>query len=333
MTNSYSKSDKMRIAYSLGSLLSVNEIIECSKILSKCEPDSVWIPETWGMEGYSMLSAVSQIIKNSKIGSSIVNIYSRTPTLIAMGAVTVDTLSNGRFILGLGTSSESIVQEWHGLEFKNPIQRMRECVDIIRLTISGNKVNYDGQFFQIKNFNLLIKPPRKNIPIYLAAVNEKMTNLTWEIADGVIFYLRPITELKSTIQKMQSKKKIDVACQLITCVSNDSEKAIEKAKKTLAFYISVGKIYREFLAKNGFNNETRNIYEEYKKSGLKSNHELVTDTMLDSLVISGTPQECTKKLKRFIDSGINLSIIQFNPLNDVMASFKLLTDTMSGGKT
>ena len=333
MTNSYSKSDKMRIAYSLGSLLSVNEIIECSKILSKCEPDSVWIPETWGMEGYSMLSAVSQIIKNSKIGSSIVNIYSRTPTLIAMGSVTVDTLSNGRFILGLGTSSESIVQEWHGLEFKNPIQRMREYVDIIRLTISGNKVNYDGQFFQIKNFNLLIKPPRKNIPIYLAAVNEKMTNLTWEIADGVIFYLRPITELKSTIQKMQSKKKIDVACQLITCVSNDSEKAIEKAKKTLAFYISVGKIYREFLAKNGFNNETKNIYEEYKKSGLKSNHELVTDTMLDSLVISGTPQECTKKLKRFIDSGINLSIIQFNPLNDVMASFKLLTDTMSGGKT
>lgn len=323
----------MRLAYSLGSLLSVNEIIECSKILSRCEPDSIWIPETWGMEEYSMLSMVSQIIKKSKIGSSIINIYSRTPTLIAMGAATVDTLSNGRFILGLGTSSEPIVQEWHGLEFKNPIQRMREYVDIIKLTLSGDKVNYDGKFFQLRNFNLLIAPTRKNIPIYLAAVNEKMVNLTWEIADGVIFYLRPIQELKKTIQKMQSKKKIDVSCQIITCVSDDSEKATERAKKTLAFYVSIGKIYREFLAKNGFNNETKNIYEEFKKSGLKSNHELVTDNMLDSLVICGTQQECTKKLERFVDAGIDLPIIQFNPIDDTMRSFKLLTSTLSGGKT
>ena len=296
MMTSYSKSDNMRLAYSLGSLLSVDEIMSCSKILSNYNPDSVWIPETWGMEGYSMLSAVSQITKNSKIGSSIINIYSRTPTLIAMGAATVDLLSNGRFILGLGTSSKPIIQEWHGLEFTNPVQRMHEYVDIIKLSLSGNKVNYNGKLFNLRNFTLLIKPQRTSIPIYLAAVNEKMVELTWNIADGVIFYLRPITELRSTIQKMQSKKKIDVACQIITCISDDSEKAIDRAKRTLAFYISVGEIYRKFLAKNGFNNETRNIYEEFKKSGLKSNHESVTDEMLDSLVICGTPQECVKKL-------------------------------------
>ena len=333
MMTSYSKSNKMRLGYSLGSLLSVDEIISCTNILSNYNPDSVWIPETWGMEGYSMLSAVSQIAKNSKIGSSIINIYSRTPSLIAMGAATVDMVSNGRFILGLGTSSRPIVQEWHGLEFTSPVQRMREYVDIIRLILSGNKVNYEGKLFHLRNFTLLIKPKRKNIPIYLAAVNEKMVNLSWEIADGVIFYLRPITELKNTIQKMQSKKKIDVACQIITCISNDSEKAIDRAKRTLAFYISVGEIYRKFLAKNGFNNEIRNIYEEFKKSGLKSNYELVTDKMLDSLVICGTPQECIKKLARIVSAGVTLPIIQFNPIGDVITSFKLLTSTMSGDKS
>ena len=333
MMTSYSKSDKMRLGYSLGSLLSVDEIMSCSKLLSNYNPDSVWIPETWGMEGYSMLSAVLQITKNSKIGSSIINIFSRTPTLIAMGAATVDILSNGRFILGLGTSSKPIVQEWHGLEFTNPVQRMREYVDIIKLTLSGNKVNYDGRLFHLKNFTLLIKPKRKSIPIYLAAVNEKMVNLTWEIADGVIFYLRPITELKNTIQKMQSKKKIDVASQIITCISNDSEKATDRAKRTLAFYISVGEIYRKFLGKNGFNNEIRNIYEEFKKSGLKSNYELVTDNMLDSLVICGTPQECVKKLARIVSAGVTLPIIQFNPIGDVITSFKLLTSTLSGDKS
>ena len=323
----------MRLAYSLGSLLSVDDILNCLKILSNYNPDSIWIPETWGMEGYSMLSSVSQITKNSKIGSSIIKIYSRTPTLIAMGAATIDILSNGRFILGLGTSSEPIVQEWHGLEFTNPVQRMREYVDIIKLTLSGNKVNYDGKLFHLKNFTLLIKPTTKNIPIYLAAVNEKMVDLTWEIADGVIFYLRPITELKKTIQKMQSKKQIDVACQIITCISDDSEKAIDRAKRTLAFYISVGKIYRKFLAKNGFNNETRNIYEEFKKSGLYSNHELVTDAMLDSLLICGSPQECVKKLERIVNTGVTLPIIQFNPVGDVITSFKLLTSTLSGDKS
>lgn len=330
MMTSYSKSDNMRLAYSLGSLLSVDEIMSCSKILSNYNPDSVWIPETWGMEGYSMLSAVSQITKNSKIGSSIINIYSRTPTLIAMGAATVDLLSNGRFILGLGTSSKPIIQEWHGLEFTNPVQRMHEYVDIIKLSLSGNKVNYNGKLFHLRNFTLLIKPQRASIPIYLAAVNEKMVELTWEIADGVIFYLRPITELKSTIQKMQLKKKIDVAYQIITCISDDSEKAVDRAKRTLAFYISVGEIYRKFLSKNGFNNETRNIYEEFKKSGLKSNHELITDEMLDSLVICGTPQECVKKLARIVNAGVTLPIIQFNPVGDVITSFKLLASTLSG---
>lgn len=323
----------MRLGYSLGSLLSVNEIIECSSILSNHNPDSIWIPETWGMEVSSMLSTVSQIARKPKIGSSIINIYSRSPTLIAMAAATLDTLSNGRFILGLGTSSEPIVQEWHGLKLEKPLQRMREYVEIIRLAVSGKKVDYNGKLFQLKNFTLLIKPPRREIPIYLAAVNQKMVDLTWEIADGVIFYLHPISELQSTIQKMQSKKKIDVASQLITCMSNDEEKAIERAKKTLAFYISVGKIYREFLAKNGFKNETENIYEEFKKSGLASNYKLVSDLMLDALVICGTPEDCRKKLERFVKVGVALPIIQFNPIGSVIESFELLVSTFSGDKS
>lgn len=322
----------MRLAYSLGSLLTVNEILKCSTILSKYNVDSVWIPETWGMEGLSMLTTVSQIVKDSRIGSSILNIYSRTPSLVAMGAATLDTLSDGRLVLGLGTSSEPIIQEWHGLEFNQPIQRMREYVEIIRLIISGNKVNYNGRLFHLKNFTLLIKPPRKKIPIYLAAINQKMVELTWEIADGVIFYLRPISELQNTIKKMQSKRKIDVTSQLITCMSEDEDLAIERTKKTLAFYVSVGKIYREFLAKNGFAKEIQDIYDEYKKSGLRTNYKLVSNNMLDLLAIYGTPEDCKKKLDKFVKAGVSLPIIQFNPIGEVTKSFKLLVSTLSGSK-
>ena len=317
----------MRIACSLGSLLSVEEVLHCSKSLSDSKIDSIWIPETWGMENFSTMSAVASNTDSQKIGSSIINIYSRSPSTIAMGAATVDILSKGRLILGLGTSSMPIVEDFHGDKFSNPVQRMKEYVEIIRLALSKKQMNYSGKVFQLNNFTLLIEPKRKSIPIYLAAINEKMVNLTWEIADGVIFYLRPLEEMKKTITKMQSKKRIDVTCQIITCISEDSEIAILRAKKTLAFYISVGNIYREFLSKNGFQNETNNIFDEFKKTGFKSNHELVTEKMLNSLCIAGNPNESKKQLQKFRDSGVDLPIIQFNPIEDTKESFSLLKKT------
>ena len=317
----------MRIACSLGSLLSIDEVLRCTGIISKTKTDTVWVPETWGMENFSMLGAVSAKTEAQKIGSSIINIYSRSPSTIAMGAATIDTLSNGRLVLGLGTSSIPIVESYHGAKFEKPLQRMKEYVEIIRLALSGRQINYDGEIFKLNNFTLLIKPKRNKIPIYVAAINKKMVELAWNIGDGVIFYLRPLKEMKETISKMQSKKKIDVTCQLITCVSENSEEAIKRAKKTIAFYVSVGEIYREFLAKNGYSSETKNIFEEFKKSGFKSNHELVTDAMLQSLAICGTTNECKEQLNDFVDAGIDQPILQFNPIGDTLDSFELFKKT------
>ena len=319
----------IRLSYNLGSLLTIEQILTCSKKLNKFKPDTVWIPETWGMENFSILSLASKENTFSKIGSSIINIYSRSPSLIAMGAATIDTISNRRLVLGLGTSSQPLVEDFHGDKFERPLKRMEECVEIIRLILSGKLLNYDGEIFSLKNFSLLIKPPRNTIPIYLAAVNEKMVELTWKIADGVIFYLRPKSEIKSTLAKMQKQKNIDTSLQIITCVNDDSEKAMTRAKKTLAFYISVGKIYREFLASNGFENETKNIFEEYKKTDLVNNYELVPESMVNELCIAGTPNECRNQLKQFRETGIDLPIIQFNPIDNVEDSFDLVTSTFS----
>tara|TARA_Y100000590_G_scaffold11086_1_gene13648 strand:- start:5067 stop:6035 length:969 start_codon:yes stop_codon:yes gene_type:complete len=317
----------MRLSYSLGSLLTVKQIIQFSKKLDSVRPDVIWIPETWGMENFSMLSSVSLENNFSNIGSSIINIYSRSPTQIAMGTATVDTISNQRLILGLGTSSKPIVEQFHGKKFVDPIQRMREYVEIIRLALTGNKINYSGKIFSLENFSLLIKPPRANVPIYLAAVNQKMINLTWEIGDGVILYLRPKNEIKSTLGIMQKQRKIDSTLQIITCVHEDSDKAVERAKKTLAFYISVGEIYRKFLASNGYKNDIMNIYDEYKSTGLQNNFMFVTDKMVKDLCICGTPSESQQQLKEFKETGIDLPILQFNPIDNTESSFDILLQT------
>ena len=320
-----------RLSYSLGSLLSIEEVLECSQKLNKIKPEVMWIPETWGMENFSMLGITSKKNTFSKIGSSIINIYSRSPSLIAMGASTVDIISNGRLILGLGTSSTPIVEDFHGNSFESPVQRMKECVEIIRMAIRGEKINYSGKIFSLKNFSLLTKPVRKEIPIYLAAINQKMVEMTWDIADGVIFYLRPKSEMKETIFKMQKKKKIDTTLQIITCIHNDDDKARNRAKKTLSFYIAVGKIYREFLQSTGYFEDIQIIYNEYEKSGLNGLEKFVPDKMLDDLCIAGTPDTAVKKLNAFRDTGIDLPIIQFNPIDNVRESFELLTKTFSGG--
>ena len=319
-----------RLSYSLGSLLSIEEVLECSQKLNEIKPEVEWIPETWGMENFSMLGLASKENTFSKIGSSIINIYSRSPSLIAMGASTVDTISNGRLILGLGTSSVPIVENFHGNSFDAPVQRMKEYVEIIRLALQGEKINYSGKIFTLKDFSLLTKPIRKEIPIYLAAINQKMVEMTWDIADGVIFYLRPKNEMKETISKMQKKKKIDTTLQIITCIHEDEEKARNRAKKTLSFYIAVGKIYREFLQSTGYSEEVKIINEEYKKNGLDGLREFVPEKMLDDLCIAGTSATAVKKLDAFRDVGIDLPIIQFNPIGNVKESFELLTKTFSG---
>ena len=319
-----------RLSYSLGSLLSIDEVLECSRKLNDVKPEVMWIPETWGMENFSMLASTSRENTFSKIGSSIINIYSRSPSLVAMGASTIDTISNGRLILGLGTSSIPIVKNFHGQSLTSPLQRMREYVEIIRLALSGNKIDYDGKIFHLKNFSLLTPPKRKNIPIYLAAINKKMLELTWEIADGIIFYLRPKDEMKKTIVEMQKNREIDTSLQIITCIDNDEEKARSRAKKTLSFYIAVGTIYREFLHDNGYANETEQIFEEYKKSGLESLENIVPEKMLDDLCIAGNPENSRQKLQEFRDTGIHLPIIQFNPIGNTATSFDLLLNTFSG---
>ena len=319
-----------RLSYSLGSLLSIEEVLECSRKLNKIKPEVMWIPETWGMENFSMMGLASKENTFSGIGSSIINIYSRSPSLIAMGASTIDIISNGRLILGLGTSSVPIVEDFHGNSFESPVQRMKECVEIIRMALRGQKINYSGKIFSLKDFSLLTKPIRKEIPIYLAAINQKMVEMTWDIADGVIFYLRPKNEMKETISKMQKKKKIDTTLQIITCIHEDEEKARNRAKKTLSFYIAVGKIYREFLQSTGYSNEVKIINEEYEKNGLNSLQELIPEKMLDDLCIAGTPATAIKKLDAFRDVGIDLPIIQFNPIGNVNESFELLTKTFSG---
>lgn len=310
------------VSYGLGSLLSIDDLLWCASKVSK--DDSIWVPETWGMECFSIMSAIAHRSSCKRIGSSILNIYSRSPAALAMGAVTMDVLSRGRFVLGLGASSPKIVQGLHGQAYGTPLQRMRESIQIIRYALDGKMINHTGSIYDTEGFSLLVSKYSQSIPLYLAAVNKKMIDLAWELADGVIFYLRPLDELQDTIHVMQQERRIQTTHQIITAVSDDAESAYRCARQTLAFYISVGDVYREFLAKCGYQGITDRIHDEYKNSGLKRVAQLIPDDMLHALTACGTPQECKSTIQSVRRAGVTEPILQFNPVGDVRESFKML---------
>jgi 5,10-methylenetetrahydromethanopterin reductase len=323
-----------RIAFNPGSLLSMQEVLSFAKLADKNKNiDSLWIPESWGREVFASLGAVSQVTRNVKLGTAIVNIYSRTPATIAMAAATLDMLSGNRTIIGLGASTPSIVENMHGIKFRKPIERMREYVECIRAMLRGDKVSYNGAHVRVNDFKLLYKPQRESIPIFLACVNSNMISLACSVADGALLYLRPLQELRGTVLRIKSavrelKRSFEIACVFICAVSNrEPEKARARAAKTLAFYIAVGKYYRDFLSNNGFLNETVQIASEYWHNGLEAASRFVPESMLNSLTISGTAEECTKSLLNFMSTGITLPIIQINPVGDPEGSIREMLTT------
>lgn len=316
-----------KLGYSLGPLLSMREILLCAKMADQQENvDSLWVPESWGRESFGTLGAISQVTKKVSLGTSIINIYSRTPAIVAMAATTLDMLSDNRTIIGLGASTAAIVENWHGLKFNRPASRMKEYIECLRLMTRGEKVKYNGEFFQINNFKILHQPQRANIPIFMAAVNKKMVSMASKLADGILLYLRPLEELKRTATELKQAtkgKSFEIACSFICAMSNkEPEKARARAATTLAFYIAVGEYYSKFLADNGFKIEVEEISAEYRKAGADNAAKYVSDRMLSSLVICGSSEECRESLSKFLSTGITLPIIQFNPIGDSESSFK-----------
>jgi 5,10-methylenetetrahydromethanopterin reductase len=325
----------IKTGYSLGPLLTIDEILRFSRLANSYKNvHSLWVPETWGREAFSTLGAISQVAQVPKLGTAILNVYSRTPSTIAMGGITLDFLSGNRTLLGLGVSTSAIIEDWHGLAFDRPLARMREMVTLLRLIWSGNLVSFKGDFFNVSNFKLLHHPLRSSIPIFLAAVNPLMIALSLSVAEGLLLYLRPFSELKATVQRIRRDimRPFELASAFICSISDAfPDKARIRAAKTLAFYISVGVYYRKLISNSGFTNETDAIVEEYNKRGLDAASKIVSDKLLDEIAICGDSEQGRRSLRRFVSSGITLPILQINPVEgeDIQKSFIKLLETFS----
>src|SRR3954468_10827980 len=173
--------------------MSAEQQLEVVKEAESAGYDSVWAAEAYGSDTATVLAWIAAQTEKIRIGSAILQIPGRTPAMTAMTAATLDHLSNGRMILGIGSSGPQVAEGWHGQPFKRQLQRTREYVEILRKALVRERLEYDGEIYTLplpdgpgKALKLTIAPVQDQIPIYIAAIGPKNTQLAGEIADGWI---------------------------------------------------------------------------------------------------------------------------------------------------
>ena len=164
--------------------VSTEEIVSMARLADRLGYASVWVGESWGRDAFTLLTMIACHTTNVRLGTGIVPVYSRTPALLAQTAASLDAISNGRAILGLGTSGRLVIEQWHGEKFDRPLLRTREYIEIIRMALAGERVNYDGRYYQVQRFRMATEPVQERLPIYVASLGPKNLELTGQLADG-----------------------------------------------------------------------------------------------------------------------------------------------------
>ncbi|MDP9374437.1 MAG: LLM class flavin-dependent oxidoreductase [Chloroflexota bacterium] len=304
-----------------------SETVEKIKLADQLGYDSVWVAETWGYDPVASMAELALVTERIKIGSGILNVFSRTPGTIASTFATLDERSGGRMILGLGSSGANVIEHWHGVPFDRPLRRIREYVEIINLILRHEKLVYQGEIFKLeRGFKLQFTPLRDHIPIYIAALTPKSIAQTGAIADGILPTYWPSHEFP-TLHRMLDEGAVAagrppggtaIAPYITTAVVPEGdERAREiarmKAREPIAFYVGrMGRFYAEMLARYGYADEVAAIQRGWQE-GPKAAVAAVSDKMLDATAIVGTPSEVRAKLREWAALGVDQPLISLPP--------------------
>ena len=284
---------------------------------------SFWAAESWGRDAFTVLTMIACNTQNIRLATGIVNVFSRTPALIAQTIASLDILSKGRAILGLGSSGQVVVEGWHGVPFDSPVARTREYVEIIRTALSGASVNHQGKFYQMERFRMISPPVQEHLPIYIASLGPKNVALTGEVADGwlpVWLNRERISDFKEQINAGAAKSgrsgsDVTVAPYLMCYTSDSPEDLAHGAgllRAHMAYYIGgMGTFYFESFSRAGFATEAQAIREAWNSKNRDQAAAAVSDRMLESVTVLGDAQQCRDQMAKFRQAGVDMPVATF----------------------
>lgn len=297
---------------------SPEEQIELAKQADLDGLDSVWVSEAWGQDAATVLGHLSAVTERIGLGSGLFQIPARTPAMTAMTAATLDTLSDGRFRLGLGVSGPQVSEGWHGVSFARPVSRTREYVEIVRKALAREgALEYEGREYTLpaegtglgKPLKLLIHPPRPDIPIYLGAIGPKAVEQTAQIADGWIpFFFNPDQGEEMLAPVRASGRDIDVSPAVLVCVDDDVAAARDMARPWLAIYLggmgARGKnFYVETAERMGHGESARQVQELFMAGDREGAGAAISDEIIDACSICCRAGDLDDRLAEYERAG------------------------------
>jgi len=297
------------------------EIVQTAESLGY---DSVWSAEAYGSDAATVLAWLAGQTTRIRLGSGIFQMPARSPAMTAMTAATIDQLSGGRMILGIGSSGPQVAEGWHGQRFAQQLQRTREYVAAVRMALARERLELHGETLELplpdgqgKALKLTIAPVQERIPIYLAAIGPKNTALAGEIADGwipTLFSPEHARELRGALEEGaarsgRSLEGFDVAPTVNVCIDEDEEKARDLARPFIALYVGgMGSrqknFYNALVQRYGYEAEARQIQDLFLEGKRDEAMAAIPTALIDSVSLCGRPEHVRERLAAYREAGV-----------------------------
>jgi probable F420-dependent oxidoreductase len=285
---------------------------------------AAWFPEITFGDAFGPATATATRTSRIELGTGVVGIWSRSAVTMALQAATLNELSDGRLLLGVGLQARGYVEGWHGQTYERPVRAMREYVTILRQILSGEMVTFEGEIFSVHGFQLQMQPPERPARIYMAAIGPQMTRLAGEIADGIIGYCYSAEYVQNTVlpnlrvgaeKAGRSLDDFDIACGFPTIVTPD-ESGLEQVKGQVMMFATAGSSSPEYassFAAAGY--DVAPIQERVDAADIDGALALVTDEMADAMTIAGSPDHVRGRIEQYREAGLTTVALNPSPPN------------------
>ena len=281
---------------------------------------AAWFPEITFGDAFGPATAVATRTSRLGLGTGVVGIWSRSAVTLALQAATLNELSNGRLLLGVGLQARGYVEGWHGQTYERPVRAMKEYVTILRRILAGESVTFEGEIFSVRNFQLQMQPPERPVRIYMAAIGPQMTRLAGELADGIIGYFYSAEYVRETVlpnlrvgaeRAGRTLDDFDIACGFPTIVTPD-DSGLEQIKGQVMMFATAKSSSPEYASSfAAAGHDVAQIQERVDAGDVDGALGLVTDEMADALTIAGSPEHVRKRIDEYRDAG--LTTVALNP--------------------
>ncbi len=299
-------------------------MLELARVAEECGFDALWKGESNSADPIVSLAAIATSTRTIKLGTGVYHIFGRSPVTLGIQAATLNDLSGGRALIGLGVSNKTIAS-WHGATFDRPVRRIREYAEVVRRVASGERADGDQELYRAQGFKLSWMPRYPNVSLYFAGLGEQMTRTAGAHADGILVNMANPAMLRDIVARVRrgaleagrNPDDLEYAAKVRVSIHPDREVAGRRLKHVLAFY-NIAEYYRDMIASMGFADESARIRAEYQRAGFRAAQDVVPDSLVEGLptIAAASSEEAHERLQPYLETGITRLIIPFLPATD-----------------